>query len=93
MRGQHLHHRSESLAPELAGYGVSAVDVRVHDSQQTHRLALLFEFFVDPGVITSKNTHTDHGDGNRILRGQEDFSMAGCRKENCNRKSGKQHLD
>jgi len=65
-------------------------EVRVYNSATN---ALLFEFFVDPGVITSKNTHTDHGDGNRILRGQEDFSMAGCRKENCNRKSGKQHLD
>ena len=89
VRGEHLLDRTEALAPELTGYRVGATNIRIDHSQQAHGFALLFEFLVDSGMIASKNTHTHHGDGNRILRWQEKFSMAGCRKEIVNGNQGK----
>jgi hypothetical protein len=40
-------------------------------------------------MIAPKDAHADHGDGNRILRWQEKFSMAGCRKQIVNVSQGK----
>jgi hypothetical protein len=89
MRGQHLLHRAKALAAELAGYGVRATHIGVDHSQQSNWFPLLFEFLVDSGMIASKDAHANHGDGNRALRWQEKFSMAGCRKEIVNGKRGK----
>jgi hypothetical protein len=37
---------------------------------------LQFEFFVDSGVIASKDAYTHNGDGNRIVLRQEKLSLA-----------------
>src|SRR5580658_6063849 len=89
MRGEHLMHRTEALASELAGHGVSPVQVRVDHSEQPHRFTLLFEFLVNSGMIASKNAHAHDGDGNRTLGWQEKFSMASCRKRIVNVSAGK----
>ena len=89
MRGQHLLHRAEGLAPELARYFVRAARVRIDHSQQPHRLPLLFQFLVDSGMVASENAHAHDGDGDRTLRWQEKFSMAGCRKQIVNGIPGK----
>jgi hypothetical protein len=81
VRRQHLQHRAESLAAELASDGICTAHVWVNHTQQPHRLSLLFEFFVNAGVIAPKNAYSNYGDGNRILRRQMTFSLAGCRKE------------
>ena len=93
VRGQHLRAPIRSPCSRTRGHGVGAVQVRIDHSQQAHRFPLLFEFLVDSGMIASEDAHAHHGDGNRILRWQEKFSMAGCRKANCKRKAGKEHLD
>ncbi len=74
VRRQHLQHRAEGLAAELAGHSIGAVHIGIDHAQQSNRLSLLFEFFVDAGMIASKNTHSNHGDGNRIFGWQETFS-------------------
>ncbi len=93
VRGQHLLHRAEALAAELARHRVRPVYVGIDHSQQSYRLPLLFEFLVNSGMIASKDAHAHHGDGNRTWRWQEKFSMAGCRKEIVNGNRGKEHLD
>ena len=89
MRGQHLMHRAEGLAPELARYLVRAARVRIDHSQQPHRLPLLLQFLVDSGMVASENAHAHDGDGDRTVRWQEKFSMAGCRKQIVNGIPGK----
>jgi hypothetical protein len=79
--GEHLLHRAESLAAELAGYGVRPVHVGIDDSQKVNGFALLFQLFVDAGVIASENAHADDGDVDCILTWQKRFSPASCRKE------------
>jgi len=76
-----LHHGPEGLATELPRNSVSPIHIRVHHSEEANRLSLLFEFFVDAGMVASKNTYADDSDRNRILGLQVSFSVAGCRKE------------
>jgi hypothetical protein len=87
--GNQLQHRSKGLAPELSGDSIGSVHVRVNDSYEPDRLSLLFEFFVDAGMVSPKNAYTDDGDRNRILGWQVTFSAAGCRKEIVNPIRGK----
>jgi hypothetical protein len=89
MRGQQLRHGAEGLAPELARYLVSAARVRIDYSQQPHWLPLLFQFLVHSGMVASENAHAHDGDGDRTLRLQEKFSMAGSRKQIVNGLPGK----
>ncbi len=89
MRSQHLVHRAEAFAPKLARHRISAARVRIDHSQQPHRLPLLLQFLVDSGMIASENAHAHDGDGDRTLRWQEKFSMAGCRKQIVNGIPGK----
>jgi hypothetical protein len=89
VRGQHLLDGTESLTSKLARYTVSAVHVGIDHTQQANWLRLLFEFLVHSGMIASKDAHAHHGDGDRTLRWQEKFSMAGCRKEIVNGNQGK----
>lgn len=81
-------HRPERLALELARHGIRAIGVRVDDSQEPYGLSLQLKFFIDAGVIASKDAYTDDGDGNRIVRSQKTFSMASCRKEIVNGNGG-----
>src|SRR5438270_11629019 len=89
MRGQHLLHGAKGLASEFARHRVGAADVSVDHSQQTYRLPLLFKFLVNSGMIASENAHAHHGDGDRILRWQEKFPVASCRKGIVNGNQGK----
>ncbi len=50
---------------------------------------MLLKFLVDSGMIAPKDAHADHGDGDRVLRWQRKFSMAGCRNEIVNVNQGK----
>jgi hypothetical protein len=79
--GNQLQYRAESPAPELARNSIGSVHIGIDDSHEPDRLSLLFEFLVDAGVVTSKNSNADYRDRNRILRWQVTFSVAGCRKE------------
>ena len=92
MGGHHLMDRAERPAAKFAGNLVGAIQIGVNHSQQTDRLPLLFEFFVDAGVISSEDAHAHHRYGNRILRWQEN-SRRQMPETNCKRKSGKEHLD
>jgi hypothetical protein len=89
MGSQHLIERSERAAIELARHRIRAGRVRIDHSQQSHSLALLLKFLVDSGMIASKDAHADYGDGDRTLRWQKKFSMAGCRKQIVNVNPGK----
>ncbi len=79
--------RSEGFAFKFTRDRVGAVYIGVDDTEQANRLSLKLKLFVDAGMIASENAYAHHSDGNRILRWQEEFSMAGCRKEivNANR--------
>ena len=89
--GDQLHDRAERLASEFARDSIGAASVGIDDSQQPYRFSLLFQFLVDPGMISSKDAHAHYRDGDRILGRQESFSMAGCRKD-CKCKRNKEHL-
>src|SRR5579872_2583920 len=71
MRGEHLLDGTEGPATELSRYRIRAIKVRIDHTHQANRVALLFQFFVDAGVIASENAHPHHGDGNRIVSLQE----------------------
>ena len=92
MGRHHLTNRAERPAAELAGNLVGAIKIGVNHSQQADRFALLFEFFIDAGVVSSEHAHAHHRYGNRILRWQEN-SQRQVPETNCKRKSGKEHLD
>src|SRR5208282_1853845 len=81
VRSKQLIDRAEPLATELAGDGVGAIHVRIYYSEQADGFALLFEFFVDAGVVASEDACAHYHDGSRSLRWQGKISMAGCRKE------------
>src|SRR5262249_14171785 len=81
VRGQHLFYGSEAAAVELTGHGVGAVNVGIDHSNKAYSFALLFEFFVDTGVITSEDAYADYGNGDRILCWQRKILSGGCREE------------
>ena len=64
----------------------------MHESE-LDGLALLFEFLIDSGMIAPENAHPHDSDGSRILRWQEKFSLAGCRKQIVNVAAGKSIWD
>jgi len=69
--GHHLTNGAEGPAAELAGNLVGAIEIGVNHSQQADRFPLLFEFFVDAGVVSSEDAHTHYRNGNWILRWQK----------------------
>src|SRR5260370_3509027 len=71
IRGHHLTNAPEGSAAELAGTLVGAIDIGGNDSQQADRLPLLFEFFVDAGVVSADYDHSHYRNGNWILRWQK----------------------
>jgi hypothetical protein len=71
VRGQHLFDRTEGAAPEFACHRVGSVEIGIDYAHQPDRLALLFQFLIDAGVVASKNAHSYHRDGNRIVSLQE----------------------
>jgi hypothetical protein len=92
MGGHHLTNRAEGPAAKFSSNLVGAIEVGINDSQQADGFALLFEFFVDAGVVSSEDAHAHNRYGNRILRWQEN-SRRQVPETNCKRKSGKEHLD
>lgn len=56
------------MAAELPRYCIGSIQIRVGNSNQAHAFALLLEFFVDTGVVTSKNADADDSYGNLLLR-------------------------
>ena len=90
---QHLFHGSEGAAAELSGHGIGAVQIRIHDSHQAYRFALLLEFFVNASMIASEDADSYHGDRDLILGLQAGFSRGWLPATNCNRKAGKEHLE
>jgi hypothetical protein len=92
MGGHHLANCAEGPAAKFASNLVGAIKIGINHSQQANGLPLLFEFFVDTGVVSSEDAHTHHCNGNRILRRQEN-SRRQVPETNCKRKSSKQHLD
>ena len=88
--GDQLRYRAKRFASELARDGVGPGGVRIDHSQQPHRFPLLFQFLVDSGMISSKDAHAHHRDRDRTLGRQQNFSMAGCRKD-CKRKPAGEH--
>jgi hypothetical protein len=69
--GHHLTNRAKGPAAELAGNLVGTIKVGVNHPQQADRFPLLFEFFVDAGVVSSEDAHAHYRDGNRILSWQK----------------------
>ena len=90
MRGQHLPDRSKAATAELAGHGISPVQVGINYANKPDSFALLFELFVDASMVASEHADADDCYGNRILCCQKKLSMAGCR-EDCKRKRSKEH--
>jgi hypothetical protein len=88
VRRQHLLDRAEPAATEFARYSIGAAQVRINHSDETNRFPLLFEFFVNAGVIASENAYAHDRDRNRILRRQKKFPVAGCREEIVNGNTG-----
>ena len=89
MCGQQLLHRAKRFAAELPRHDVGAVYIRIDHAEKPDWLPLKLKFLVDSGMIAPENTHADDGDRNRIVCRQEEFSLAGCRKEIVNVKAGK----
>jgi hypothetical protein len=83
VRGEHLLDGAEGAASELAGDGVGAIEAGIDDADEADRFALLFEFFVNAGVVASEDAHANHCDGNRIIRWQGNSLLAGCLWEPC----------
>jgi hypothetical protein len=82
VRGEHLLDGAEGAAAELARHCVGTVEIRIDHTYKSNRLALLFEFAVNAGVIASENTNTDYCDGNRIVSLQgKNSRMAGCQRD------------
>src|ERR1700736_2270728 len=92
MSGRRTMNRAEGAASELASNLVGAIEIGVNHSQQADRFPLLFELFVDAGMVSSEDAHAHHRNGNRVLRWQEN-SRWQVPETNCKRKSGKEHLD
>ena len=84
-------HRPKGLTFEFTSNGIGAIRIRIDYAQQPHRLSLQFEFFVDSGMIASKNAHAHHGDGDRIMRWQKSSRVA-VAGTIVNAKLGKGHL-
>ena len=63
VRGEHLRDGAESFAGEFAGDRIGAGSVGINDAEKADRLALLFEFFVDAGMVASEDACPDDGDG------------------------------
>jgi len=91
--GDHLANRAEGAAAELAGDGISAVQIRIHNPHQAYRFTLLLEFSVNASMISSEDAHSHHGDRDLILGLQAGFSRGWLPATNCNRKAGKEHLE
>ena len=92
MGRHHLANRAKGPAAKFASNLVRTIKVGVNHSQQADGFALLFEFFVDAGMVSSEDAHAHHRYGNRILRWQKN-SRRQVPETNCKRKSGKEHLD
>jgi hypothetical protein len=90
---EHLCHRPEGAAAELAGDGISAVQIRIHNPHQAYRFTLLLEFSVNASMISSEDAHPYHGDRDLIVGWQAGFSRGWLPATNCNRKAGKEHLE
>jgi hypothetical protein len=75
MCGQELLDGPKCLASEFASDGVGARGIRIDYPEQADSLALQFQFLVDSGVVAPKNAYAHHGDGDRIVRCQKDFSL------------------
>jgi hypothetical protein len=71
VRGQHLRDRAKSAAAKLPRHRVGAVQIRIDYAHQSHRLALLLQFVIDPRMVASENANTHHRNGNRIVSLQE----------------------
>jgi hypothetical protein len=71
VRSEHLRHRAERAAAEFARHRVGTIQIRIDHTHQTNGFALLLQFVVNPRVVASKDAHSHHRDGNRIVRLQE----------------------
>jgi hypothetical protein len=97
MRGQHLLDRAKRAAAKFPRHRVRPVQLHIDHAHQPNRLTLLFQFLVNPRMIASKDAHTHHRDGNRIISLQEKTlgwpvaprMTVGL---NCKRKPRKEHL-
>lgn len=74
MRGQHLRDRSEGAAAKFARNRVSPVQIGIDHANQSNRLTMLFEFFIDAGVIAPEDAYANDGNRNGFTRGQRAFS-------------------
>jgi hypothetical protein len=90
---EHLFRGPEGAAAKLAGHGIGAVQVRIYNPHQAYRFTLLLEFFVNASMISSENAHSYHGDRDLIVGLQAGFSRGWLPATNCNRKTGKEHLE
>ena len=80
VRGEHLQDGAEGLAGKFAGDGICAGGVGIDDAEKADGLALLFEFFVDAGVVASEDACPDDGDGDGSRQKKSRWPVAG---ENC----------
>ncbi len=94
VRGEHLLDRAEGPAAELACNRICSIELGIDHPHQPHRLTLLFEFFVNAGVVAPKNTHANYRNGDRVVGLQEGFLVGQLPEEtgNCKRKMPKGHL-
>src|ERR1700741_4881239 len=62
VRGEQLVERSERSAVEFAGHCVGAGYISIDHAEQSQRLALLLEFFINAGVVTAESADSHHDD-------------------------------
>jgi len=77
VRGEHLRDGAERFAGEFAGDGIGAGGVGIDDAEKTNGFALLFEFFVDAGMVASEDACPDDGGGDGSRQKKSRWPVAG----------------
>jgi hypothetical protein len=67
VRCNQLVDRTKTAATEFARDFISLRRIRIHDSDQPHRHALLRKLMVDASVVGAKRTHADYGNVDEVV--------------------------
>ena len=66
VRSDELLDRTKTAAAELARNCISPRGIRIHDSDEPYRNALVAKLVVNAGVIAAKRAYADYGDVNGV---------------------------